>query len=151
MYLCQWMEHKVFNTDRRRFSVLTQWILIWCFCRYSEYNLGLLSHDLHVQCCTQWNAFILLATSKLYITIMLLFLDECACFQNHQPPGKDPRGDKGWRIDGILSLETSCTCFYFYLQTSREPSVQTFKEYLALVSWREKSSLTNNYYECAVE
>lgn len=37
----------------------------------------------------------------------------CMCFQNHQPPGRDPRGDKGWRIDGILSSRASRTCFLF--------------------------------------
>ncbi|KAG7228695.1 hypothetical protein INR49_008473 [Caranx melampygus] len=35
--------------------------------------------------------------------------------------------------------------------TSWEPSVQTFKEYLALASQREQSSLTSKHYECAVE
>lgn len=48
----------------------------------------------------------------------------------------DPRGDKRWRIDGIPSSQASRTCFYFYLQTTWEPTLQTFKEYLALASER---------------
>lgn len=75
----------------------------------------------------------------------------CCCFWTSVRVLPKPSAPRRGRIDGILSLKTSCTCFYFYLQTSREPSVQTFKEYLALVSWGEKSSLTNSYYECAVE
>lgn len=47
----------------------------------------------------------------------------------------------------------SHTHFYFYLQTSWEPSVQTFKEYCthALPWQKNESGLTGKRYECAVE